>query len=188
MIPYTTSPRADTGVTNVTMGIWLFLASEVMLFGALFSSYALLRVAAPDWPSGRDVLSLPPGAANTVVLMAMTGAIWRARSAQWPSARRLLFIASALALVFLAIKSVEYSGEIRHGLVPSVNTFLATYFTLTGLHALHVVGGLAANLWALGGVRRVGMEMTAGRVRALSLYWVFVDLVWLVIFGLFYLS
>jgi heme/copper-type cytochrome/quinol oxidase subunit 3 len=93
-----------------------------------------------------------------------------------------------LALVFLAIKSVEYSGEIRQGLVPSVNTFLATYFTLTGLHALHVVGGLAANLWALAGVRRVGMEMTTGRVGALSLYWVFVDLVWLVIFVLFYLS
>jgi heme/copper-type cytochrome/quinol oxidase subunit 3 len=188
MIPYTTSPRVDTGVTNVTMGIWLFLASEVMLFGALFSSYALLRVAAPDWPSGGTVLSLPLGAANTAVLMVMTGVIWRARSARWPTARLLLFIASALALVFLAIKSVEYSGEIRQGLVPSVNTFWATYFTLTGLHALHVAGGLAANLWALGGLGRVGMDMTAGRVRALSLYWVFVDLVWLVIFVLFYLS
>jgi cytochrome c oxidase subunit 3 len=59
---------------------------------------------------------------------------------------------------------------------------------LTGLHALHVIGGLVANLWALSGVRRVGMEMTAGRIRALSLYWVFVDLVWMIIFLLFYLS
>ena len=66
MIPYTVERRADTGVTNVTMGIWLFLASEVMLFGALFSSYALLRTAAPAWPHGREVLNLQLGLANTV--------------------------------------------------------------------------------------------------------------------------
>jgi heme/copper-type cytochrome/quinol oxidase subunit 3 len=188
VIPYTTTARADTGVSNVTLGIWLFLASEVMLFGALFSSYALLRVAAPAWPSGRDVLDLPLGVTNTAVLALMTGVIWRARSASWPTARRLMLIGCALAVLFLAIKSVEYSGEIRRGLVPSVNTFLATYFTLTGLHALHVSGGLAANLWALGGVRRVGMDMTIGRLRALALYWAFVDVVWMIIFVLFYLS
>jgi cytochrome c oxidase subunit 3 len=188
VIPYTTTARADTGVSNVTLGIWLFLASEVMLFGALFSSYALLRVAAPSWPAGRELLSLTLGTTNTVVLMTMTAAIWRARSAPWPSARRLLIVGCGLALVFLGVKGVEYSGEIRHGLVPSVSTFLATYFTLTGLHALHVVAGLAASLWAVSGMRRVGMDMTIGRVRALSLYWVFVDLVWLIIFVLFYLS
>jgi cytochrome c oxidase subunit III len=188
MIPYTATRRADTGVTNVTMGIWLFLASEVMLFGAVFSSYALLRVAAPQWPSGGDVLSLLPGSANTVVLMVMTGAIWRARSAEWQSAKRLLIVGCALAVVFLGIKAAEYAAEIRQGFVPSVNTFFATYFTLTGLHALHVIGGLFANLWAMNGVRRVGADMAAGRVRALSLYWVFVDLVWLIIFVLFYLS
>jgi cytochrome c oxidase subunit III len=188
VIPYTTSPRVDTGVSNVTLGIWLFLASEVMLFGALFSSYALLRVAAPSWPSGGDVLSLPLGAMNTVVLMLMTGAAWRARSAAWPAARLLLAVNSLLAIVFLGIKSIEYAGEIRQGLVPSVNTFLATYFTLTGLHALHVVAGLAANVWALTGLGRVGMDMTTGRVRALALYWAFVDVVWVIIFILFYLS
>lgn len=188
MIPYTTAARADTGVSNVTLGIWLFLASEVMLFGALFSSYALLRVAAPVWPSGLEVLSLPLGATNTATLAVMTGLIWRARSASWPTARRLMVIGCVLAVMFLAFKGLEYSVEIRTGRVPSVNTFFATYFTLTGLHALHVIGGLAANVWALSGVGRVGLEMTGGRIRALSLYWVFVDLVWMIIFLLFYLS
>ena len=188
MIPYTTSPRADTGVSNVTLGIWLFLASEVMLFGALFSSYALLRVAAPSWPSGGDVLDLTLGATNTIVLMLMTGAAWRARSAAWPAARRLLAVNSLLAIVFLGIKSIEYAGEIRQGLLPSVNSFLATYFTLTGLHALHVIAGLVANVWALTGLGRVGMDMTTGRVRARALYWAFVDVVWVIIFVLFYLS
>jgi cytochrome c oxidase subunit III len=188
VIPYTTTPRADTGVSNVTLGIWLFLASEVMLFGALFSSYALLRVAAPVWPSGSGILSLPLGITNTMVLFLMTAAAWQARSAPWPRARMLLVINSALSLVFMGVKGFEYAAEIRQGLVPSVNTFLATYFTLTGLHALHVIGGLVANLWALTGVGRVNKEMTAGRVRALALYWAFVDLVWIIIFVLFYLT
>jgi len=188
VIPYTTERRPDTGVTNVTLGIWLFLASEVMLFGALFSAYALLRTSAASWPSGRDVLNLPIGWANTLVLILMTTSIWRARGASLAGVRRWLAIGSLLALVFLVLKSIDYSTEIRHGIVPSLNTFVAMYFTLTGLHALHVIGGLIANLWAAIGARAAGDALTAGRVHALSLYWMFVDAVWLVIFVLLYLS
>ena len=188
MIPYTTDRRADTQVTNVTLGVWLFLASEVMLFGALFSSYALLRVSAPDWPSGREILELPIGALNTVVLILLTSLVWRARGQSPAAAATRLWVASALGLIFLAVKAVEYSSEIGRGLVPSTNLFLALYFTLTGFHALHVIGGLVANVWAATGRRRAGDAMTAGRVQALGLYWVFVDVVWLVIFLLFYAS
>jgi heme/copper-type cytochrome/quinol oxidase subunit 3 len=187
-IPYTVERRADTGVTNVTMGIWLFLASEVMLFGALFSAYALLRVAAPAWPSGRDVLSLPLGAINTVLLALMTAAAWRAARASGAPALRLLAVSSSFALGFLAVKGVEYAGEIAAGFTPSVNTFVAMYYVLTGLHALHVVCGLVANVWILAAARRAGEPMTAGRLRATALYWMFVDVVWFVIFGLIYLS
>jgi heme/copper-type cytochrome/quinol oxidase subunit 3 len=189
VIPYTVDRRADTGVSNVTMGIWLFLASEVMLFGGLFSAYALLRVSAPAWPNGRDVLSTTFGATNTVILFVMTGLMWRARSAATAAAaRRGLQLASLLAVAFLAVKSAEYSDEIGRGLVPKVNTFLAMYFTLTGLHALHVICGLVANVWAILGLARVGDQMTLGRVRALALYWAFVDVVWMIIFVLMYLT
>jgi heme/copper-type cytochrome/quinol oxidase subunit 3 len=188
MIPYTIDRRADTDVTNVTLGIWLFLASEVMLFGALFSSYALLRVSAPEWPSGRDLLELPLGALNTAVLILLTSLMWRARRLGPAAATKRLWIASALGLVFLVIKAFEYSTEIGRGLLPSTNLFLALYFTLTGLHALHVAGGLVANVWAATGRSRVGDPMTAGRVQALGLYWVFVDVIWLMIVLLFYAS
>lgn len=188
MIPYTVERRADTGVNNVTLAIWLFIASEVMLFGALFSSYALLRISAPVWPHGFDVLGVWFGVANTVVLSIMTALMLRARSVGLPGARGLIAAASGLAVVFLVIKGVEWRGEIGDGLLPSVNTFFAMYFTLTGLHALHVIAGLVANAWALAGVTRVGDAMTAGRVRSLALYWAFVDVVWLVIFLLFYLT
>jgi cytochrome c oxidase subunit 3 len=188
IIPHTLDRRSDTGVNNVTLGIWLFLASEVMLFGALFSAYALLRVSAPAWPIGRDVLSLPLGATNTVILLAMSGLAWRARSGDVRMARRLLGASTICALAFLGVKAFEWQSEISHGLLPSVNTFLALYFTLTGLHALHVVSGVVANTWTITGVRRVGEAMTIARVRNLSLYWAFVDVVWLIIFSLMYVS
>jgi len=188
MIPYTVERRADTGVNNVTLGIWLFLASEVMLFGALFSAYALLRTAAPSWPRGADVLSLPLGTANTIVLLAMSAAAWRARSAAGAAVRPRLLLSTLFAAAFLVVKGVEYSAEASRGILPSSGMFPAMYYTLTGLHAFHVVGGIGANLWAIAGATRVSAALTAGRTRALSLYWAFVDIVWLVIFGLLYLS
>ena len=185
-IPYTLDRRPDTGVSNTTMGLWLFLASEVMLFGALFSVYALLRVSATGWPLGRDIVSVPSGAFNTALLSAMTMVMWRARSRDAAGAVRFVGAASALALVFLVSKGLEYRAEIAHGLVPSLSTYLAIYFTLTGFHALHVIGGLMANAWAIAG--RAGQAMTINRIRLLSLYWAFVDAVWIVIFLLVYLS
>ena len=184
-VPYTLEQRRDTGVSNTTLALGLFLASEVMLFGALFSSYALLRVAAPAWPSGRDVLDLTLGGANTVVLLAATMMAWRARGPSLSRARRFLGVNSVLAAVFLVIKAIEYQHELARGLVPSVSTFWAIYFVLTGLHVIHVIGGLIANAWAVLG--RAGDAMTLNRVRLLSLYWAFVDLVWIAIFVLLYL-
>src|SRR5215204_5322024 len=68
-IPYTTTVRPDTGLTNPKLGIWLFLASEVMLFGSLFSAYALLRSGAATWPDQSATLSVPLATLNTVILI-----------------------------------------------------------------------------------------------------------------------
>ncbi|HVQ15312.1 MAG TPA: hypothetical protein VMS40_17035, partial [Vicinamibacterales bacterium] len=69
-IPYTTEVRPDTGLTNPKLGVWLFLASEVMLFGSLFSSYALLRTGAPSWPDQSSIVNVPLATLNTIVLIA----------------------------------------------------------------------------------------------------------------------
>src|SRR3970040_2242327 len=69
-IPYTTTVRPDTGLTNPKLWIWLFRASEVMLFGSLFSSYALLRSGAPSWPDQSSIVSVPLATLNTIVLIA----------------------------------------------------------------------------------------------------------------------
>jgi heme/copper-type cytochrome/quinol oxidase subunit 3 len=187
-IPYTTDRRLDTGVTNVTMGVWLFIASEVMLFGALFSSYVLLRVSAVDWPTGRDVLNLAFGLGNTFVLALVTGCATRARNRAPAGVGRWLTVSAVFGIAFLAVKCLEWAEELARGLRPADSTFLAMYFTLTGFHAAHVLGGAAANLWVAASAGRVSDAMLAGRAKGLAIYWLFVDVVWLMILVLLYLT
>ena len=182
------SVRHDTNLDSVTLGFWLFIASEVMLFGALFSSYTLLRVSATDWPAAGTALNLTLGTANTALLLMLTGIAIRVGRARPSASRGLLLVMSALAIVFLAIKTLEYRAEWSLGQVPATSTFMAMYYTLTGVHALHVVGGILANLWVMAGTGSVSETMTAGRLQALSRYWVLVDLVWLAIFVGLYLK
>ncbi|HEX2254724.1 MAG TPA: cytochrome c oxidase subunit 3 [Thermoanaerobaculia bacterium] len=195
-IPYTVEPRPDTGLNNVKLGIWLFLASEVMLFGALFASYILLRVGADagTWPRGDSILNVPLATLNTAVLITSSVTMVMA----WASCMRRDFgkfrlyqgLTVLAGFVFLGIKYVEYTSKFHHDLFPSTSTFLAIYFTLTGLHALHVIGGMAYNayLWGPGArMWKSDLEQFTNRVEASGLFWHFVDLVWIFLFPILYL-
>ena len=186
--PYTADIRPDTGVSNGRLGIWLFIASEVMLFGALFSAYALLRVSAPAWPNGRELLGWSAALLPTAFIVVASLSWWSLTGAKSRSGRVSMLVSTFFALLFLASKAMEWRGELSHGIRPATNTFWAIYFTLTGIHALHVIGGIVANLWTWRGASRVGHAITAGRVRAVALYWTLVDIVWLIILVLLYLS
>jgi cytochrome c oxidase subunit 3 len=124
-IPYTVKPRPDTGLYNAKVGIWLFLASEVMLFGAFISSYILLRVGAPDgfwpdvktgWPHG--LLNIPIGTFNTAVLIASSVTVvmaWAAlKMGNLVKFKRYMAFTVACALGFLGIKSYEYNEKFTH--------------------------------------------------------------------------
>ena len=116
-IPYTVTARPDTGLYNAKVGIWLFLASEVMLFGGLFSSYVFLRIGA-DFPWPRHELTVLPGFINTMVLIASSVTVlsaWAALKARrygWFEANMVITILCALA--FMGIKSFEYNGKFHH--------------------------------------------------------------------------
>lgn len=193
-IPYTVEPRPDTGLNNVKIGIWLFLASEVMLFGALFASYILLRVGAESWPPGAKYLSVPWATTNTVVLISSSVTMvlaWAALMKKDFGKYRLYMGLTVLAgFIFLGIKYIEYSSKFHHGYFPSTNTFLAIYFTLTGLHGLHVIAGMAYNayLWGPGAkMWKTNPQQFTNRVEASGLFWHFVDLVWIFLFPILYL-
>src|SRR5947207_14808947 len=151
-IPYTVEPRPDSGLANGKLGIWLFLASEVMLFGALFSAYILLRVGAVTWPHGE--LNIWLGAINTVILICssvtMVVAWAQLKMGNFSKGRLYVAVTAALALVFLVNKYFEYASHLARGEGPWHSTFLAIYFTLTGLHGLHILGGVLVIAYIVG--------------------------------------
>ena len=274
-IPYTVEPRADTGLYNAKVGIWLFLASEVMLFGALFSSYILLRVGATaaNWPHG--LLNIPIGTFNTWVLITSSVTVVMAWSSlkmgNFSRFRKYQAVTILCALGFLGIKSFEYKDKFTHyeiwkkdgtrltghiegnpwfwdtatldaknlqtikfsadphhyaeprpehkeaagahasghegghapaieipradikrlsAYVPSHSTYFGIYFTLTALHALHVLAGalVIAYLWIFGGkMWRTQPIRFTNRIEVSGLFWHFVDLVWIFLFPVLYL-
>ena len=193
-IPYTVAERPDTGLNNVKLGIWLFLASEVMLFGGLFSSYILLRLGAVEWPAGATILDVPVGAINTAVLISSSVTMvmsWASLKMNDLSKFKLYMgWTVGLAMLFLVFKSYEYGSKFSHHDYPSESTFLAIYFTLTGLHALHVIGGIIVNsyFWGPGSAMwHTERDRFTNRVEAAGLYWHFVDLVWIFLFPVLYL-
>ena len=193
-IPYTVAARPDTGLNNGKIGIWLFLASEVMLFGALFATYIILRTGATVWPRGDSILNVPLATLNTVVLISSSVTMVMA----WASLMRKnfgrfrLFMGGTVALgfCFLIIKYIEYSTKFHHELFPRTSTFLAIYFTLTGLHGLHVLGGMVVNsyFWGPGAkMWKTDPVHFTNRVENAGLFWHFVDLVWIFLFPVLYL-
>jgi cytochrome c oxidase subunit 3 len=251
-IPYEVTARPDTGLWNAKLGIWLFLASEVMLFGGLFSGYVFLRLGSDHWP--HHLLNIPLGFCNTLVLITSSITMvmaWAAvKMREYGKFRLWMGITLLCACGFLVIKSFEYRDKFHHygvfikpgsyskyekaaegtnekatvtpgadgekieqhaneepgepksiafnmkdiarwsNFTPKYNSYLAIYFTLTGLHALHVIGGMCvlSYFWLFGHILyKTNPEHQANRVEVVGLFWHFVDLVWIFLFPVLYL-
>ena len=191
-IPYTVEARPDTGLSNGKLGIWLFLASEVMLFGALFSTYIILRTGSTTWPHGE--LSVWLGMANTFILIGSSVTMVMAWASlklnDWGKHRLYLILTFVLAGIFLVNKYFEYADHFARGETPAHNTFLAIYYTLTGLHGLHILGGMIVMAYFIGpgaGLWKRNPGQFTNRIEFTGLYWHFVDLVWIFLFPVLYL-
>ncbi len=193
-IPFTTEPRADSGLTSPALGLWLFLASEVMMFASLFSAYALLRLGAEQWPSGPERLHSAVGGLSTLILLASSVALIAAARRRLSSAgerrevRGLVGVAVLLAATFVVIKLLEYRGVVLAGFVPSSDVYSALYFTLTGIHLLHLIGGMAVALHFLASDLDDRPAVSRQRIRLLGWYWHFVAGIWILLFCLLYLT
>jgi cytochrome c oxidase subunit III len=288
-IPYTVSARRDTGLWNAKVGIWLFLASEVMLFGGLFSAYIFLRLDAGlgDWPHG--LLNVPVGTMNTAILIASSVTVvlaWAALKMRDLTKYRIYMALTILCgVIFLVVKLAyewpqkydhfgafikedalgkyepylgnkhllekgfaprkEITGHLHNKealhdrnikeyeialdpinadptnpamdrphfwpkpatdkiatvekedvqyatmFLPKHSSYFAAYFTITGLHGAHVLGGVLVFCYmmlpASTRIYRQNPEHLANRVEVAGLFWHFVDLVWIFVFPLFYL-
>jgi cytochrome c oxidase subunit 3 len=283
-IPYTLTARPDTGLYNGKLGIWLFLASEVMLFGALFTSYLFMRLGAEDgtWPA--HVLSIPLGLTNTAILIissiTMVYAWVALKERKFNKYRLFLGLTILCGLVFLTIKGIEYKTKYDHwgfkinetaigkyqdalnkmdaqvvaiptqhcyevtgdrewksetadtyvftpiknfhpvgykapdgsepaggeeqtftlnkadvlyagNFLPAYGTYFAIYFTVTGLHALHIIGGIVVMTYFLtigSSLYKRNPEQLSNRIEVTGIFWHFVDLVWITVFPILYLT
>jgi cytochrome c oxidase subunit 3 len=185
--------------------MWLFLATELMFFGGLFTAYTVYRIVYPaGFAEGSRHLELAFGASNTVILIVSSlFVVLAVRCARLGQRRQMvwfLLATAALGIVFMVVKSVEYYRHFLDGTVPAfawtyngpypnqVQLFFLAYFALTGLHSIHLIIGIAIVLVAvfvagrspLGPKNRTGIEM-------IGLYWHFVDMVWIFLLPLLYL-
>jgi len=185
--------RNATGIPTGKLGMWAFLSSEVMLFGAFISSYIVLRMGSPNFAiPPEEIMGRGLATLNTFVLISssltMVLALASIQRDKVKAFAGYIIATMALGSTFLGIKVFEYSHKIHEGLTISSGLFGSFYFTLTGLHALHMIGGLILMLYILiNGLKGKYSSEEHGRVEYAGLYWHFVDLVWVVLFPVFYL-
>jgi cytochrome c oxidase subunit 3 len=292
-IPYTITARPDTGLSNGKLGIWLFLASEVMLFGSLFTAYLFVRLGAEEgtWPS--HVQNITLGLTNTVLLIAssitMVWAWVALKERKFNTYRLALALTMLCGVLFLVVKGTEYTDKYYHwgflikedqmpkylpelkrmdvfysyipsqqvyevrghlhshtdttftflpdknfhpwgstptlggkastensdtapqtgepkeetmtlpkadldrwgNFLPAYGTYYAMYFTVTGLHAMHIIGGLIVMAYFIGpgaAMYRRNPEQLSNRIEVTGIFWHFVDLVWITVFPILYLT
>jgi len=192
------------------LGMWLFLATEVLLFGGLFAAYALYHwMYLEEFHHASSHLDWRLGALNTVVLLfsSFTAALAvdAAQKGNNKLVQRNLTITIACALIFLVIKAVEYTSKYHHGLFPGAvspegvawysaefgeayRCYFGLYFVMTGLHAFHVVAGMVLLTWVLTKARKNRFSPNYYTpVEVGALYWHLVDLIWIYLFPLLYL-
>jgi cytochrome c oxidase subunit 3 len=197
---HTPAQQADAA----KLGMWIFLATEILFFGGLFLAYGVYRSLHPElFLAAHHHLSVPLGGTNTVVLITSSLTMALAIRAAQVDDRKLLVLllaaTIALAFVFLGIKYVEYTHKFHEGLLPGryyhghdipgkPQIFFSIYFMLTGLHGLHVIGGIAVlSLMLRRAVRGDFGAAYYTPVENAGLYWHLVDLIWIFLFPLLYL-
>ena len=185
------------------IGMWLFLFTEVVLFGMLFLAYAVyLSQYKWDFRLASAHLDRSLGALNTILLLTssltMALSIAAIRKDNKTQSIRFLLVTIFFALCFLAIKSIEWKGKIADGIYPNgphlaklpqgEQVFFGLYFLMTGIHALHVIIGAAVICWAAWGVGHGKISSRrADFLENTGLFWHLVDMVWIFLFPLFYL-
>lgn len=181
------------GIDTRKLGMWIFLASEIMFFTGLIGSYIVLRFAnLHTWPVPSTVLNIPLTGINTFILICSSATlVLGLASVQRGYQEGLqvgLFLTVLLGAVFLGIQMHEYQELIHDGFTISSSIFGSCFFTLTGFHGAHVLAGV---IWLIVVFIRSFMgyftpEEYAG-VEIVGLYWHFVDLVWIILFTILYL-
>ncbi|ALP67265.1 cytochrome o ubiquinol oxidase subunit III [Paraburkholderia caribensis] len=181
----------DSG-TRTTLGFWIYLMSDCLIFATLFATFGVLANATAGGPTGKQLFELPYVLGETLLLLASSftfgmgmlsvHANQRGKVIGWLAATFVLGAA------FIGMEIYEFAHLIHDGAGPSTSAFLSGYFTLVGTHGLHVTTGLLWIVVMMHQISRFGLTpVTERRIACLSLFWHFLDLVWICVFSLVYL-
>ena len=171
------------------LATWWVIASEIVIFGGLLASYIMYRLAHDAWAMQAAHTNTAIGAFNTFVLL--TSSLFAvlghkaAEEGDGVRAAKMLYLTFGGALLFLAIKSFEWTIEIQHGYTITASTFWSFYYTAAGLHALHVLAGIIIMAIVAQTAKR---NQELHRVELIGVYWHFVDVVWIFLFPLLYIA
>jgi len=175
-----------------TLGFWIYLMTDVVLFSSLFATFAVLRNAVASGPSGQDLFSMPFVLGETLVLLTSTFtigmAVVLAKRGFKIAALFNLLLTFGLGVAFLVMELTEFTEFVHEGASWQTSAFLSSFFALVATHGLHVAFGL---LWMLGlgikMIRRWGKETDLGRLALLGTFWHFLDIIWIFIFTFVYM-
>jgi heme/copper-type cytochrome/quinol oxidase subunit 3 len=190
--PVSDHAATSTGLPSLKLAMWLFLASDCLLFGALISTYVLYRGASVTGPFPADVFDIPFTSVSSFVLLAssltMVLALAAIQRGDVGRSRVWLLATALLGMVFLGGQVYEFTTFVREGLTLKTNVFGTSFYVLTGFHGTHVAVGvlMLLTLFTLSFAGKISQDnmMT---VELVGLYWHFVDIVWIVIFTVVYL-
>ena len=181
--------RSGTGIPTARLITWWVIASEIVIFGGLLAAYVMHRIGHPEWADQAAHTNFWAGAFNTLVLLTSSLCAVMAHKAadahEGARAAKLLRTTALGGLVFLCVKGFEWSADIREGYVISSGGFWSFYYTLAGLHALHVIAGMVIMLIVAADAAK---NRELQRVECIGLYWHFVDIVWIFLFPLLYIA
>ena len=190
--PPTTGETPEAVFERARMGMWFFLASEIMMFGAFIAVYVVLRMSMPlDVVAySKEQLSVAIACFNTAVLIlssyTMVRAVNAASKGNKGHCEDMMVATAALGTLFLCVKGFEYAGKFGHDIFPDHNVFFGCYFLMTGFHGIHVLVGIILILWGAFYVKHTSPQRYA-YIENLALYWHLVDVIWIFLFPIVYL-
>ena len=185
--------KEEHHVENGTLlGFWLYLMSDCLIFACLFAVYGVLGRSYAAGPSGADLFDLPLVALNTSMLLLSSitygFAMLQMEQSRVGATQAWLAITGLFGLAFIGIELSEFAHMIHEGATPQRSAFLSSFFTLVGTHGLHVTFGLVWLVTLMTQVRRYGLtEANRRRLMCLSMFWHFLDVVWIGVFTFVYL-
>ncbi|WP_454858490.1 cytochrome o ubiquinol oxidase subunit III [Rhizobium binxianense] len=181
----------DSG-SNTVLGFWIYLMSDCLIFATLFATFGVLAASTAGAPGGEEIFDLPYVAVETVILLISSFTFGMAGLQMQVGARKRVIEWLAITFVFgaafIVMEVHEFMALLQEGAGPDRSAFLSAYFTLVGTHGLHVTAGLVWLAVMVHQVSRFGLDhIVRRRLACLSLFWHFLDLIWICVFTFVYL-